>query len=465
MRDLETNHNDSEKQESACSGTEVRPARPSRLVFCLDLVFAAAFFAMLLVPLYKTNRDPEAVSLTENRKLAAAPVFYRPAAADTPAAETTSQKNAAAVNTAVGSAAEGQTEAAGSAENQGVLAEITAAYHQAKNDLGRINPDFTAELGAYLGDRIGFREKITYYYAGLQYYLFGTLPRGGAFLIGPDRVLNYADSAILKDYQHFDLRSEESMESIRESYQKLSDYMASRGIQYYYMQCWDKQSIYPEYFPTSVLQYGAQSKTDLVMEKFAAETSIHLINLKPVLLAAKDKYEVYSRWGDATHWTERGAFIGYQTLMQAINAQNQNQFKVMTDADFDIEIKDRGAYLYGGIHEPNMSECFSRKVANAVETKDKLTIYSNPNLDTYYTNANAGNDKRVLILGDSYIYMFMLPYFAESFHDTIMFAGGDYRTSLATILDTYKPDIVINENAERVDRFDSIVETVRNLPV
>ena len=42
-----------------------------------------------------------------------------------------------------------------------------------------------------------------------------------------------------------------------------ADFLKERGIQLYYVQCWDRQSIYPEFFPNHILQYGNVSRTDV----------------------------------------------------------------------------------------------------------------------------------------------------------------------------------------------------------
>lgn len=57
----------------------------------------------------------------------------------------------------------------------------------------------------------------------------------------------------------------------------------------------------------------------------------------------------------------------------------------------------------------------------------------------------------ILILGDSYFESFILDDIAESFYETLII-WGDYCGQFERIIDIYKPDIVIVENAERCDR-------------
>jgi hypothetical protein len=328
---------------------------------------------------------------------------------------------------------------------------ILASFPSIRSEDGSLNLNFNNEFETWINDNIGLRSEMVIANAQMQYSIFHVLSNNSDMYLGPNGEFNYATDEILKDYQHLDLKTDEELADIAGGFQYAYDYLYEKGIQLYYFQCWDKQSIYPEQFPETVLQNGTISKTDQIVETLSTETEVNVISPKKELIAAKANYNTYSTFGDATHWTQRGAYIGYLELMKSINNNNENIFKTLNEADYDITITDQGSYLFGGIHETCMLENFQLKQENAVLTPEKLSFLSEEKSHSFYTNEQAGNNTRVLIIGDSYVNSFILDDLAESFYETIMI-WGDYASDFEEIINVYRPDIVIIENAERCDR-------------
>lgn len=241
----------------------------------LKTVFVTLFLAMLSVPLISINLKKDTMSISENRKLAQFPSFY-----------------------------DGE---------------------------GKRNKNFNSEFEAWVNDNIGFRLKMVITNARIQYYIFNVLPDNTDRYLGPNGELNYATKEMLVDYQHLNLKSNELLNWLAKGYQYACDYLANKNIQMYYFQCWDQHSIYPEYFPESVIQYGEKSKTDQIVEMMEEKTNLKVISPKAELIEGKMQYDTYSKWGDATHWTQRGAFIGYQKLMETINSNNNRKYKILKE--------------------------------------------------------------------------------------------------------------------------------------
>ena len=149
---------------------------------------------------------------------------------------------------------------------------------------GSLNRTFTSDVGSWIDDRIGFRNAFVTQNALLQYHLFGLLSDHDDFYLGTDGSLAYATDAVIKDYQRFDLKTDGELRTIAYSVQCVKDYVEDRGAQFFYFQCWDKQTIYPSSFPAHVRQYGEESKTDQVIRTLKEQTDvdsmvqIHLTN-------------------------------------------------------------------------------------------------------------------------------------------------------------------------------------------
>lgn len=368
-------------------------------------IFIILFLILLVIPFLSTNLINEKVSDSENRKLAAQPILI--------------------------------------------------------NEKGVLNSNFTTDFEIWLNDNIGFRSILVATNAKILYRFFDVFPENTDYYLGPNGELNYATDEIIRDYQHLDLYDEEYLLSYSKAVQKIGDYVNQMGGVLIYYQCWDKQSIYPEYFPTTVIQHGSLSKTDMILQSLRDNTSVNIVSSKDLLIDAKEKYDTYSVWGNATHWTDRGAYLAYVDLVAQISGITGQSYKALGEDDYDIQIEDLGENMYGGIHEVDMLESFTIKNPKSYVTNEKLGSYTKDNRHFCCTNDQVDNDTRVLIIGNSYFRWYIADDIRESFHEVI-YIWTDYLRDLKNIIDTYNADIVIIQNAERVDKTDFIIEAANS---
>lgn len=326
---------------------------------------------------------------------------------------------------------------------------------------GHLNPSFTMDLESWVNDHIGFRKFFVDQNGKMRYYLVGRFPIDRPLILGPDGELNYASFESIRDYQHRNLYSASYLDKAAESLQTLSDYAKDHHTELYYYQCWDKHSIYPEYFPKTILQYGDQSKTDEIIQAFEEKTDVPVISPKEELIKGKERFDTYSIFGDPTHWSQRGAYLGYLKLMEGINQDQQQKYPVLTEKDYKITTTDQGLYLYGSIHKEDLLERFDLKNPKGKLTQDKITLGKEDPRTLFYTNDEVDNDSRIVLVGDSYFYFYILDDIAESFHETV-FIWGDHLGDIKDIIADYHPDILVIENAEREDRTGVIIQAAEN---
>ncbi len=330
---------------------------------------------------------------------------------------------------------------------------------------GKLNENFSTDTENWLMDNMGFRTQLIRLNTQLQYHVFNRLDNQNYYL-GRDGDLNYASSEIMEDYAHLNLRTEENVKEIADSFQTIHDYLEAQGIQFYYVQCYDKHSIYPEQFLDTINQYGEFSKTDKVMEGIQTYTDVHAIPLKEAMLKGKEKYQTYSHWGDPTHWNDRGAFIGYQTVMEEINAHNDNVFPVLQEYDFDIDLVDEAMNQKYCKFKEDYQEQFTLKNPKSQPLDpSELGQWTQDEGNRAWKNDSVDSDAKVLLLCDSYFSSYIADYFAESFSDLKMLRliYENYIYDLPEIVEDYKPDIVIIECAERVDRTWSVCKIAERL--
>lgn len=217
------------------------------------------------------------------------------------------------------------------------------------------------------------------------------------------------------------------------------------------------------------MQYGSISTTDQVMEHLASHTNVNVIDFKPLFSDLRDKYELYSPYGDPVHWSPRGSFVAYTQMMETINSACKSNFRILSEDDFDITTTDQGWYFYGGLSLTNYSEAFTLKNTDAEEFDSVSGYYSAPADNTllYYRNSSADNDKKVLIFGNSFLHHYNISYFGESFSEVLFIRGniaGGFDRKFEEWVDEFNPDIVVSEIAERYAHYDLIKDFASTLP-
>ncbi len=328
---------------------------------------------------------------------------------------------------------------------------------------GEWNLEYTSQLDHYLDDRIGFRYQLVASNAWVQYYLFDRMENQNKYALGRNGEFFNIEDNTLPEYQHANLYSDDQLEIIANAFQSVSDSLSERNIQFYYMQCWSKETLYPEYFPATVMQYGSMSATEQVVRKLESSTSVNLIPLIDEFRNQKSDYEIYSKWGDPVHWTPRGALLGYQLMMNEINKHNQGVYKVLSEDDFIITNTDQGAVYFGGIHHVNYSENFELcdHNADAKDTTELSDVFTDKRC-FWFTNPNVQNNTKILILGNSFIANYILEDIAQSFSETL-FVWEGLGESAKAMIDAYEPDIVLAENTQRYNHFDDVVAAADSL--
>lgn len=371
-----------------------------------NIAFVVAFLAVLAIPLVFCRWESGGVSVEENRNLAKFPEFIKE---------------------------------------------------------GGFNEQFTGEFETWYMDHMGLRQDLINANTLLQFRVFNRMLDNSNYHIGPHGDLNYADEDMLLDYAHLNLRADSSVHNLGQSFQAVSDWVESRGADFYYVQCYDKHSIYPEMFTDTVKQVGTISKTDQMITYMEENTTVKVIDLKEPLLEAKPQYDVFSSWGDPTHWSPRGAFVGYQFMMEQINATQEAPVKILQEDDYQIEIKEGGITINNVIHRDDYFEHFTLKAPQAKIQDHSVMGKWQDQYHVVWKNPNAGNDTKVLLLCDSYYANYIAADIAESYAETWLI-WADYIGDLPEILELYDADIVIFECAERVDRAYNVYNLSISLP-
>ena len=369
-----------------------------------NIIFIGLVFIVLILPILFINLKDNQISLSENRKLNEKPVL---------------------------------------------------------NDISKLfNGEFFTEFNSWFKDHIGFRDNIISLKGNIDHKVFNKIDVNYMY-IGASGELIYMEPEMLKSYQHKDLLSKEELSHIIYNYNVVNNYFNSLGASFVYVPCYDKHSILPEQIPSSIYQYGTVSKTDQIVAALLTDTKVNVANFKGDLLNVST--EAYGKWSDPTHWTDYGSHIAYLSTMNKIN--ELHKVKILSNVDYNIHYEKKGYNLNGNIYKYDLYKSYdlSNPKAKKIETSILGDLASDNRHSVYY-NEVIDNDLKLLIIGDSYINSYLLDDFAESFKYTYMVLGNYLiDDSLIELINSLRPDIVIIENAERVDIQPAINEFVKNI--
>ena len=366
----------------------------NRLKQKISIIFIALFCIMLSLPLLFTNYK-KSVSETENRTLAAFPKLMKD---------------------------------------------------------GERNDAWTSEFTDWFGDHLGFRDQLIGTYAKAQFYAFDrTLNYSDLYIGEKGDLLGFTKDMIL-DYQRLDRRTEEELVQLGNSYQNISDWLKEQGIQFYYVQCYDKHSIIEQdRMKKGMHPVVEESKTDQLVRYLQENTDITILPLKQCMLDADESYVTYSKWGDPWHWSQRGGIIAYREIMNMLNQNNQDSIRVLSDDDFNITYTDQGMTISSSLHQVDMEENFVMKERqNYLDQDVDMGTFGSDDRNHVWKYPSAASEKKILIYGDSYMNTYIIDYVAESFQET-WGIRLEHITEFDEAIKMAKPDIVILECAERVD--------------
>lgn len=252
-------------------------------------------------------------------------------------------------------------------------------------------------------------------------------------LLGKEDWLFYKsteDGDPISDYQGINHYDEATMQAVADKLTNERNQFANYGIDFYILSIPNKSSVYPEYMPDTIERKDTTSRTDLLMKYLEENTDLNVVDAKPILEKAKKKKQVYYK--SDTHFHQIGAFVTVQALKDKIDGKTDS----LKDVKFDKVMNN-----------------YSGDLACLCDMQDTFNDDIQYQLDAATVNTKIKSNKRILVIGDSFsevMQSIMSQYFAEVKTVNIW----SFEPSL---LDEYKPDIVVWEHAERyTDRFNWI---------
>jgi hypothetical protein len=170
------------------------------------------------------------------------------------------------------------------------------------------------QLTRYFEDHFAFRERLVRWQAMVRLRMLGVSP-STSVIKGRDGWLFYADDGAMDDYAEAPPFTGAELEQWRHTLQDTSDWLRAHGIAYVFVIAPDKHVIYHEYMPETI-RPAAISRIDQLVSELRQHSTVRVVDLRPALFEAKARERLYHRTD--THWNDRGAFVGYQSIIEAL---------------------------------------------------------------------------------------------------------------------------------------------------
>jgi len=241
--------------------------------------------------------------------------------------------------------------------------------------------EFPKKYESYFDDHFGFRNLLVHCYnaALVRSAQLFPLPVSSdqKVIIGKKGWLYYdskESEGSLPDYLGRAPFSDEKLEQIRLNLESQRDWLKKNGIDFYVLVCPNKQSVYPEFLPDTIIKKkDAVTRLDQVIRYLQRHSDFQLIDVRQSLINGKKIHLTYYK--SDTHWNRYGAFLAYQGLMRSMGIEPR------PISDFKLSLrsrtlnKDLAKMLLIDPDNGTDIELSLRKSAPLHENKNKLLVF------------------------------------------------------------------------------------------
>lgn len=304
---------------------------------------------------------------------------------------------------------------------------------------------FLPGLDAWFSDHFAFRETLVRWYGISRYFWLGVSP-SATVAAGARGWLFYIDDGGLENFTNGNPLSDTALQNWRDTVSRAKRWCDARNIAYAFTILPDKGQIYPEWFPQTVRRVNRLSRTDQIV---TAITDLGVaIDVRQSLLDAKREVRVFQKTD--THWNQRGAYIGYRTIIDALRLQVPSipppkPLSEFTQQTRKIPGMDLAAMMglsrVLGEEDLRLAPTAGRRYV-VREPKGNIVEAGEPRIVTEIPGSDL---PRAVVFRDSFTSA-MAPYFSEHFSRVVYLWRNDFSVEE---IEREHPDVVLQEMVAR----------------
>jgi alginate O-acetyltransferase complex protein AlgJ len=306
---------------------------------------------------------------------------------------------------------------------------------------------FPARLDKFYSENFGFRGTLIRFSNIAKVRWLG-ISTAASVIIGQGAWLFHTHAPISHDVPPFTHGELLQWQRVLEQRQH---WLARRGCRYLVFIPPDKQTIYPEYLPPVPHPHHPQSRLDQLLEHMRAHSTVPIIDVRADLLQAKERERLYHITD--SHWNDRGAFVGYHRVAQAL----AEWFPVIHP--LPREAFEEDTHLAGGGDLAEMIGLAHRTREERLDLRPRIprrAIRHDEGMampagirfalgKPYLTECDDPRLPRAVVFHDSFG-LPMQPFLSEHFSRSVWYWIDDF---LQEVVEQERPDVVIHQLLER----------------
>jgi hypothetical protein len=141
-------------------------------------------------------------------------------------------------------------------------------------------------------------------------------PLGRRAIYGKDGWFYYFGPGMMDDFRGVVPFRGEQLAAWRRRLEERRHRLAARGIDYLFILVPEKQTIYPEFLPSTIRRVQPHTRADELAAHLRATPTLPFLDLREILAARKPRLRLYHRTG--THWNAVGAYFAYHAIAESL---------------------------------------------------------------------------------------------------------------------------------------------------
>jgi alginate O-acetyltransferase complex protein AlgJ len=315
-------------------------------------------------------------------------------------------------------------------------------------------------IDSYYRDNFGFRSTLVHADNVVLRMWLGV--PSDRLVIGKDRWVFYYDATekILENHLGLDPLTDEQLAAWKSYLEHKHARRAASGMKSLFVIAPDKQTIYPEMMPPYLSPNGRTRADQLIAYLHDTHSPANIIDLRPVLTAAKREGLIY--FPQDSHWNGRGYFAAYREISRQLRSWFPDLPVQVLGVNFDVKrvAWEGGDWGHVGLPEENLK--FPGDLLVPIDHQRVSLLQPELPSDVISPLApwlaairtlNPQGRHRLLLLHDSFM-SFGVGNRAEGpltrdFETTLSIGRYLQDTQVIELENSFRPDVVIEEWVER----------------
>ncbi|HEV7928471.1 MAG TPA: alginate O-acetyltransferase [Verrucomicrobiae bacterium] len=304
---------------------------------------------------------------------------------------------------------------------------------------------FLAAFGDFYEDHFGFRNRLVYWNTHWKWSIFKESPVTTT-LQGEQGWLYWAKEGMVENYTGQAQFTQKDLQSWQKLLEARRDWLAQRGGKYIFVVAPNKETIYPEFLPKWVVKNSQPGKLDEFLAYMRQHSTVPVLDLRPDLIAAKSHGSTYYKTD--THWNNFGAFVAYQRLINALQAQIPDLKPLDLDCFIRKPMVRRGgdlAICIGQEDDMPETEGVDFRPQEPLKPLQSMQHHIQDRQSAIIVTQNPATRGKVILFRDSFADAW-IPFVGYHFNQAIYLGHREWDRAM---LERERPDLVIDEIVER----------------